>query len=154
MMTMAPGIEAAASPHVRAASAAAAAAAAWYHQGAGGYPEVATSVSGTMHNSQSVHDPSAGGHPAHPTPHVPEAAGSASFFASSDAASRYYQMHYESAASQGKFRFPICIHILPQFHICLPPFFASCKQMRHESAAASESVVLLPIKSLIFHIML
>ena len=105
MMTMAPGIEAAASPHVRAASAAAAAAAAWYHQGAGGYPEVATSVSGTMHNSQSVHDPSAGGHPAHPTPHVPEAAGSASFFASSDAASRYYQMHYESAASQGRFRF-------------------------------------------------
>ena len=122
MMTMAPGIEAAASPHVRAASAAAAAAAAWYHQGAGGYPEVATSVSGTMHNSQSVHDPTAGGHPAHPTPHVPEAAGSASFFASSDAASRYYQMHYESAASQGKFRFPICI-ILPQFHtIWLPPF--------------------------------
>ena len=128
MMTMAPGIEAAASPHVRAASAAAAAAAAWYHQGAGGYPEVATSVSGTMHNSQSVHDPSAGGHPAHPTPHVPEAAGSASFFASSDAASRYYQMHYESAASQGKFRFPICIlcpnsifacpHFLPNVNKC------------------------------------
>ena len=102
MMTMAPGIEAAASPHGRAAAAAAAAAAAWYHQG-GSYPEAATAASaGSMHNSQSVHDPSTG-HPVHPTPHVPEAAGSASFFASSDAASRYYQMHYESAAaSQGK----------------------------------------------------
>ena len=101
-MTMAPGIDAAASPHGRAAAAAAAAAAAWYHQG-GSYPDVATSAataSSTMHNSQSVHDPSTG-HPVHPTPHVPEAAGSASFFASSDAASRYYQMHYESAASQG-----------------------------------------------------
>ena len=112
MMTMAPGIEAAASPHGRAAAAAAAAAAAWYHQG-GSYPEAAT-ASGSMHNSQSVHDPSVAGHPVHPTPHVPEAAGSASFFASSDAASRYYQMHYESAASQGMY---LCHTHIPIMHM-------------------------------------
>ena len=94
MMTMAPGIEAAASPHGRAAAAAAAAAAAWYQQG-GAYPE-APVVPPQMHHS--VQDPAAVGHTGH-AGHGPEAA---SFFASSDAASRYYQMHYESAASQGK----------------------------------------------------
>ena len=97
-MTMAPGIEAAASPHGRAAAAAAAAAAAWYQQG-GAYPEAP--VVPQMHHS--VQDPAsvtAGGHPGH-AGHGPEPT-SASFFASSDAASRYYQMHYESAASQGK----------------------------------------------------
>jgi len=103
-MTMAPGIEAAASPHGRAA--AAAAMAAYYQQGSGGYPEAAAAVAvggPQMHHSsvQGVSDPAssaaaaAGGHPgAHGAAHE------ASFFASSDAASRYYQMHYESAASQ------------------------------------------------------
>jgi len=114
MMTMAPGIEAAASPHGRAA-------AAWYHQG-GSYPEAATAASaGSMHNSQSVHDPSTG-HPVHPTPHVPEAAGSASFFASSDAASRYYQMHYESAASQAARMSMYRPHWIPESqHWSVPP---------------------------------
>ena len=57
-----------------------------------------------MHHSsvQGVSDPAStvaavGGHPGAHGAHE------ASFFASSDAASRYYQMHYESAAaSQGK----------------------------------------------------
>ena len=55
-----------------------------------------------MHHSsvQGVSDPAStvaavGGHPGAHSAHE------ASFFASSDAASRYYQMHYESAASQG-----------------------------------------------------
>ena len=102
-MTMAPGIEAAASPHGRAAAAAAAAAAAWYQQGASAasvasYPE--TSPASQMHHSsvQGVvdHPATAAGHPAaHGSAHE------ASFFGS-DAASRYYQMHYENAATQGK----------------------------------------------------
>ena len=58
-----------------------------------------------MHHSsvQGVSDPasSVAGVAGHPGAHShPET----SFFASSDAASRYYQMHYESAASQGNFR--------------------------------------------------
>jgi hypothetical protein len=53
-----------------------------------------------MHHS-SVQGVDPAGHPAHA--HLPsESAPSSAFFASSDAASRYYQMHYESAASQGK----------------------------------------------------
>ena len=57
-----------------------------------------------MHHSsvQGVSDPasSVAGVAGHPGAHShPET----SFFASSDAASRYYQMHYESAASQGNF---------------------------------------------------
>ena len=92
MMTMAPGIEAAAAgPHGRAAAAAAAAAAAWYQQGTYDTPQ--------MHHSVQAGTP--GDLPAnagHPSAH----GGHDSFFASSaDAASRYYQMHYESAASQG-----------------------------------------------------
>ena len=46
MMTMAPGIEAAASPHGRAA--AAAAVAAYYQQGSG-YPDAAAAVAGKDH---------------------------------------------------------------------------------------------------------
>ena len=93
MMTMAPGIEAAAAgPHGRAAAAAAAAAAAWYQGGTYDTPQM-------PHHSVQAGTP--GDLPAnagHPAAH----GGHDSFFASSaDAASRYYQMHYESAASQG-----------------------------------------------------
>ena len=91
MMTMAPGIEAAAAgPHGRAAAAAAAAAAAWYGQGTYEGPQMHHSV-----QASAPGDPANAGHPA-------AHGGHDSFFASSaDAASRYYQMHYESAASQG-----------------------------------------------------
>lgn len=90
MMTMAPGIEAAASPHGRAAAAAAAAAVGYYP----GYPEVHNSAPSQLHHSsvQGVAggpavDPSlTAGHPVH---------GSHESFDA--AASRYYQMQYESA---------------------------------------------------------
>ena len=94
MMTMAPGIEAAAAgPHGRAAAAAAAAAAAWYQQGT--YDSPAQMHHSVPAGTAAPGDPSSAGHPA--------AHGGHEFFASSaDAASRYYQMHYEaSAASQG-----------------------------------------------------
>ena len=102
MMTMAPGIEAAASPHGRAA--AAAAVAAYYQQGSA-YPDAASaaaaSVPPQMHHSsvQGIADHSSTASAVHPGAH---GAHEASFFASSAEASRYYQMHYESAASQGK----------------------------------------------------
>ncbi len=113
MMTMAPGIEAAASPHGRAAAAAAAAAAAWYQQT--GYPTSAeagtsgSSPSATSAPSSAVmppYHPAAAHQTAAGLEHAGHPAGSAAgqdFFASSAEASRYYQMHYESAASQGKY---------------------------------------------------
>ena len=97
-MTMAPGIEAASSPHGRAA--AAAAVAAYYQGGTAGYPEAPTAQ---MHHSSVqagvAADPNPAASAVHAGAHGPH---EASFFASSAEASRYYQMHYESAASQGK----------------------------------------------------
>ena len=106
-MTMAPGIEAAASPHGRAAAAAAAAAAAYYPSAYSDVPNAAPGpqYSPTMHGGQADHAASAAAAAAaavggHPGPGAHAAHDASSFFASSDAASRYYQMQYESA--QGK----------------------------------------------------
>ena len=97
-MTMAPGIEAAASPHGRAAAAAAAAAVGYYQ----GYSEAGPQMHHSSVQAPLAHAPGhsesaaavaaaavSAGHPAAQTHE--------SFFASSEAASRYYQMHYENA---------------------------------------------------------
>lgn len=115
-MTMAPGIEAAASPHGRAA--AAAAVAAYYQQGSA-YPDAASaaaaSVPPQMHHSsvQGIADHSSTASAVHPGAH---GAHEASFFASSAEASRYYQMHYESAASQAARMSMYRPHWIPESH--------------------------------------